>query len=664
MKRYTIIILSFIIFLMSCGTPAKISVTNNQDKNGKFSVDCIYNFYDISVDGSNNIYVPDKEEIYIFDNNGCKIGSIKETIEFCTNVDINENTLFIMDKGGQAIKSLTMDGKLIDEYDVIIPYSFKIERFGKYLFVLHQESGESDKRFITTLNLDKRVTEKIPLDNVISFSVHDDNTLYVSIETEKGFEILTYNYIYNEIIAQKVINSSVTDIYYNNEDDMIYFISNNCLKRIDKTLEQDEILFISEDNGIFYKVVVRHDICYIMDMHHSTIYTINKEISKEKTNTITILTSVPSFGDNPNIKKAVALLMKKTPGAQVRFSHIPGENYHAALKTKIMAREGEFDLFYLYSDECTFFIENNALQDLNVFNNITEKFDFLFEGAKDNSQIGGIFAGVPVRFTLNTWVMNIEIAEQICLEYPSKEWDWEDFLEYARRVNQDLDGDGKPDIYMLKSARKIPLFLEQYNTKYLNLLEGKASYNNSTFISLLKLWKKIWEEQLLVEIENNNRFLNISDDNNIIFKEKAITLLENNSSLVSPPKINGEDTLYPAIVDLLCINKYSSNKHLSANFLAEYLSSEVQTAYTGFIPTLYKDISKYEKPMSQRIKGFSNESNYNIYELMLNNSRRREHNSDLFFYIGNTIESYLDGGLTAEQAAKLIDEKAQLIVGE
>lgn len=44
-----------------------------------------------------------------------------------------------------------------------------------------------------------------------------------------------------------------------------------------------------------------------------------------------------------------------------------------------------------------------------------------------------------------------------------------------------------------------PIWLEEYESKYLNILDKKADYINEIFISLLNMWKNVLDEGLINE---------------------------------------------------------------------------------------------------------------------------------------------------------------------
>ena len=102
----------------------------------------------------------------------------------------------------------------------------------------------------------------------------------------------------------------------------------------------------------------------------------------------------------------------------------------------------------------------------------------------------------------------------------------------------------------------------------MDLVNGKVSYADNSFLELLKLWKKIWDENLIVESRNMKE-----SKENILFTDETVTLNEGENHLVYVPCIPGKP-VFPAQFNLFCINKYSKNKDIAAEFLSLFISKE------------------------------------------------------------------------------------------
>jgi multiple sugar transport system substrate-binding protein len=88
-----------------------------------------------------------------------------------------------------------------------------------------------------------------------------------------------------------------------------------------------------------------------------------------------------------------------------------------------------------------------ALDSLLIRDGI-ERDDFYPVGLRAYSYHGQLF-GMPLKGSTVTGFYNRDIFDRYGVEYPTRDWTWEEMLAKAKKLTIDEDGDGLPDIYGL-----------------------------------------------------------------------------------------------------------------------------------------------------------------------------------------------------------------------
>ncbi|UCD58348.1 MAG: extracellular solute-binding protein [Candidatus Hydrogenedentota bacterium] len=92
------------------------------------------------------------------------------------------------------------------------------------------------------------------------------------------------------------------------------------------------------------------------------------------------------------------------------------------------------------------FIERGLVEPVDAYMTPEEKADF-FAPALDAFTYKGKVYGWPWYLTGSAMFLNFELFERYGVRPPDADWNSEEFLDSARRLTRDLDGDGKPEAY-------------------------------------------------------------------------------------------------------------------------------------------------------------------------------------------------------------------------
>jgi multiple sugar transport system permease protein len=147
----------------------------------------------------------------------------------------------------------------------------------------------------------------------------------------------------------------------------------------------------------------------------------------------------------PLTEQTLAEFKKLYPHIEVLYEPNPGRVYEEKILTALATNEPP-DVFLLDSKLIPTFTNKNVLLDLKPFVerlgiDTVQWYPNVFEIAQRGS---GLYA-FPKGFTPLMVYYNKRILREAGLEPPPIQWTWNDYLEYAKTMTVDADGDGTPD---------------------------------------------------------------------------------------------------------------------------------------------------------------------------------------------------------------------------
>lgn len=651
--------------MCSCGADSSsdINSTVNRESGGItiLSKLHIYDIFDIVVDNDgSNIYIADKEHILITDKNGNKKTEIKG-FSNSTCLALGNNSLYALDRreGGDIIKEFSLNGKLKQEISINTSTNnvIKIDYANGNLILLQYDKSMG-KSTLSILNLKNKLMKPIALnvENVDGFTVYKDNSLLIGALSEAPYgKLIIYDFEKGEIIEEFRNSPEMhfSDLIFDKNDNMLYY-TNWALYKHDFTNDEiDKFIDLRQYTGFaFTRIVSDANSFYLLDKVEDRIFCIGKNIiGEEPQNTLTIVSRF-----HIDFKEAVEVFKKANPNCDIVYK-FKGIN---DLKVSVMAGNKDMDIIYVDSFTFFDFVRSGAAISLDRYQNIREQLTYMSDGIENLCKFNDKLVGVPAWIEMYAWETNQELLDKIGSDLPEENWDWYDFYEYAKLARRDINGDGTKDTYIIEGRADYPPFLQQYNSAYIDLVEGKASFNNDEFKSLLALWKKMWDEDLIMA---SNKYLSIKMKDNIVFNSCLCSLAMAEKTIINPPALWEGQKSYPARLNLLCINSFSPKKDLAAEFLSVFCSKEMhkKISLSSFM-ALQDDISIYLPSTSNFSK--SNEKNIEIFKHMLKYSAREKDIFDMRQHLFGTIGDYMRGDIALDKAATLIDDKANMVLGE
>ena len=181
------------------------------------------------------------------------------------------------------------------------------------------------------------------------------------------------------------------------------------------------------------------------------------------------------------------------PGVKVKtVTTTSGDDYFTKLVTMTAAGTPP-DLFEMPPWKLAVFVEENLLADLGP---LVEAWGFdldnIPEPLVDAYSWGGVLLGMPVMGS-NVYLIgyNKDVFDEAGVEYPPRNWTWDECLETAKKVTIDEDGDGDPEIWgltfnVINPSRLLP-YLWSWGADFYNYPElTKCTLNSPEAVGALE----------------------------------------------------------------------------------------------------------------------------------------------------------------------------------
>lgn len=191
------------------------------------------------------------------------------------------------------------------------------------------------------------------------------------------------------------------------------------------------------------------------------------DTAAETTSTEPVTIKVMSFFayDNPEVEQAVvAAFEAANPDIKVDFESIPFSDIFTKYKTLIAGNEAP-DVMAMNYDGSYTFASLGALEPLEEWITSTGlDTNIYYQSTLDMFKVDGVQYAMPATFSDVVLFYNKDIFDAAGMEYPTRDWTWDDLKTAAIALTQDTDGDGKIDQWGY-SLPWWPVMLEMYNAK-------------------------------------------------------------------------------------------------------------------------------------------------------------------------------------------------------
>lgn len=158
------------------------------------------------------------------------------------------------------------------------------------------------------------------------------------------------------------------------------------------------------------------------------------------------------FGDPPEYaayEDLVAAFSEAHPEISIELQHVPGQNdYRQRLATAFSAGQPPDVMLLNYRRFGAFVAENGLapVGDYLAMSDVITEADFYPE-VIDSFYLDNQLWCIPQNLSSLVVYYNKDLFDDANVPYPTPEWTHDDFLNAARTLTQDVDGDGLTDIY-------------------------------------------------------------------------------------------------------------------------------------------------------------------------------------------------------------------------
>lgn len=159
------------------------------------------------------------------------------------------------------------------------------------------------------------------------------------------------------------------------------------------------------------------------------------------------LTDWADLDEIPLDEQAIAEFKKRHPYIDVLYEPNPGRQYEEKILTALAADEPP-DVFLLDSKLIPTFTNKKILLDLTPFI-AQHRIDTAqwYPNVLNIARKGSALYAFPKGFTSLMVYYNKRLFDEANIPYPSSDWTWDDYLEIAKKLTKDLNGDGTIDQY-------------------------------------------------------------------------------------------------------------------------------------------------------------------------------------------------------------------------
>lgn len=214
-------------------------------------------------------------------------------------------------------------------------------------------------------------------------------------------------------------------------EEIKYFLGNRLLKNYQTRTGNRKIKYI------LLIFIFALGLCFLLNC---------ASLSPEK-KVVTITITTWDDAESQKVRESFVREFERThPHIRVKFIDIPANRYYQKLLTMIAAGTPP-DAAYLAYDNIPSFASKGAIIPLDTFLEkekeplFSDYYPRVVEMLKFNNKI----YGVPRDFTVFALYYNKDIFDKEGVEYPNANWDWKKFIEVAKKLTKDTDGDGKID---------------------------------------------------------------------------------------------------------------------------------------------------------------------------------------------------------------------------
>ncbi|HVG01039.1 MAG TPA: sugar ABC transporter substrate-binding protein, partial [Chloroflexia bacterium] len=235
--------------------------------------------------------------------------------------------------------------------------------------------------------------------------------------------------------------------------------------------------------------------------------------------------SFQTFGDPAELavfQAVVESYKSANPNVKVNMNHIPEQGDHISRLTTSFAAGTPPDVFLINYRRYGQFAARGVLEPLGNYlaESVTLKASDYYTQSLTAFTFDGTLQCIPQNISSLSVYYNKDLFQQYNVPLPKADWTWQDFLNTAKALTRDTNGDGKTDVYGLATDPqliRVAPFIWQNNGEVVDnydkptkmLIDSPAAREALQFFVDLSLVHKVVPTQAEAQAESlTTRFLN------------------------------------------------------------------------------------------------------------------------------------------------------------
>ncbi|MGF7058756.1 extracellular solute-binding protein [Brassicibacter mesophilus] len=537
------------------------------------------------------------------------------------------------------------------------------------------EIDEEDNLYALHRNIQKKILDKIDTDNykTIWSKEYKDTDAPESIYYNKNTRSL-YGINANWIVKYDSEGKMTKRILNTGELSIIEFIVDFAVD------DKDEIYLIAQNEDKYYLIK------YIKSEGELGVYKegeaekkeITIELRKDEEKFLT--NAAKKFGkEHPDIKVTV----KTNPD-------IEESQYREKLNTELMAGKGP-DIIYLdHYDYIRTYMEKGILVNLDDMIEKDKDFNMIAydQGIIDMVRLKEKLYTMPIDYEyFHVFVLNERLLNESGISLDDN-MTWRDVYNISKILNKN----SKEKIYVLPKIEDNKLFdqiIWQDIDYYMDWNKKEARFDSTEFADTLELYRDIKEDDIMhpeldwyyiltkygrIDMDLSNIAIYPGYIGTYHYIRFFGSYFDDKFVVVSGPKgeYTGSREFYS---HFLSINTNSKHKEEAWKFIKFVLTEEIQLSNEGYfyinnkanekqIDDVFKFQEKYKKDMEKRNYYYVQEEDIEKVDRLKNNINKLRINDPFYDVIYEEIQPFLKGEKTAEETAKMIQNKAEIYLLE
>ncbi len=371
------------------------------------------------------------------------------------------------------------------------------------------------------------------------------------------------------------------------------------------------------------------------------------------------------------------------------------ENYVKALNTQLLTGEGP-DIINTGALAFEKYADKNMLADIGEMMEADKSFDksSYFTNIFDAMKYRDKLYALPASVKFSVLSADMDILEKEGIHIDDLKWTWKDFNVIGEKISK-----GRKMFVSMPVKNLMNYMLKGSIRNFLNEAEKEADFDSPEFINLLNMTRKYADLAIPADqavVNANLTDIEAVQKGSVIFSPVEISDYINYAFIKSVYKDRVKLLEFPAVGEhkgkifdstaLFSINNNSKNKKTSWEFLKFIMSEEIQSDNPGGFPINRKALEKAAQNAINTIKsgGMSfavssktgnapivflakeltgEDINY-INSFIENMGSYNSNNSGVNSIIETEALPFFSGQKTAEEAAKVIQQKVNIYLGE